>query len=161
MKSIKRITAVFLSLLTILASVFFVDAAKENKPAGEEKAVEKVEESVASVDRKFDKERAVTAALTAAKARFAVEKIDIDTISTATVTKLKYNKKDSSYSVTVRAKRIHKYECRLSVKNFLGAQIGLPEDSTYEKCGKVSSFFGQGFEKISYFFIRLFNMDEP
>lgn len=161
MKNIKKIIAVCLSLLTIFTSAFFVGAAKKNKPAGVEKAVEKVEEGNASADKKlFNKERALTAALTAAKARFAVEKIDTDTISVATVTKLKYNKKDSSFSVTVRAKRIHKYECRLSVKNFLGTEVGIPEDSTYKKQGKIPSFFGQGFEKISYFFIRLFNMDE-
>lgn len=162
MKTMKKIISVFLSLLIISTVAFSAAAEKKEKknPDNETQTVEEAEKSKDTDSKKFTKEKAAAAALTAAKSRYASEGLDIDTISRAVVTKLKYSKKDSSFYVTVRAKRIYKYECQISVKNFLGAEIGLPEDSAYEKCGKLSSFFAQIFEKISYAFIRLFNMDE-
>lgn len=110
---------------------------------------------------KFTKEKAGTTALTSAKAKFAIEGVSADIAEKAVITKMKYNKKSNTYSVTVRANRVHKYVCTIKITNILGNELGMPDDSEYTKHNALSGFFGQGCEKFSYFFIRLFKGDGP
>lgn len=139
---IKKLTAVLLVILTVFSLMIPVFAADS------------------SDDKKITTEKAIKIALAAAKAKYAIEGIPSDVTEKATVTKIKYNKGTSSYDVTVRADRVYKYTCTVSVKNFLGAELGVPENTNYIKKNAVSGFFGQLGERIAYFFIKLFRMDE-
>lgn len=170
MKLIKRITAVLLTLLLAFSFVLPAFAAepedKEDTALLSSQADDFVDdpessENDASDDTVLTTEKAIKVALTAAKARFAAEGISTDISKTADVTKVRYDKKTGTYHIIIRAKRIYKYECNVAVKTLLGTQLGLPEDSVYTEQGKVASFFSQGAEKFSYFFIRLFGKDGP
>ena len=115
----------------------------------------------ASAGKKFDAEKAVNAALAAAKSRFGTEGVSSDIVTKAVVSKMKYSKSAGSFDVTVRAGFVHKYTCTLTVKTFLGAEIGMPDDSEYTRQGIIPAIIGFGFEKVSYFFIRLIGADGP
>lgn len=168
MKKAKSLICIFIALLLTLTIFIPVFAVSEKDKSTEVPAPAPQEEGSVSDSAekpagklKVTTEKAKNIALTAAKSKYAIEGISADISDSADVTKLKYNKKSGSYAVTIRAKRIHKYTCEISVKQFLGAEIGMPENSEYVLQGKVSAFFGQGAEKFSYFFIKLFGQDGP
>lgn len=109
----------------------------------------------------FDKNDAEKTALTAAKAKYAIEGVSTDTISTAKLTKMSYSKSDSTFKCTVRADRVHKYTCEIKVNKVLGAELALPDNTQYVEQNVVAAFFGQFFEGVAYFFIKLVGADGP
>ena len=149
----KKYLSVLLSVILILSAVGFSAAAKAQINIGQ---IQETDEN-----KLFNKDKAIKAALTAAKARFATEGVSLSVSSEAIVTKVRYDADKNSYSVTVRAQRIYKYECDISVRNVFGTELGMPENSQYTEQGKVRAFFGQLFEKAAYFFIGIFGKDEP
>ena len=167
MKITKKIISLSISALMLISFALPVCAEKKTDSVNDAPASEKVLSAAESEkspenneDKKFTKEDAEKVALTAAKAKYATEGVSGDIAGEATVTKMKYNKDSGEYSVTVRAKRIYKFKCDVSVKNVLGMELGVPENTEFTEQGKIGAFFGQGFEKISWFFIRILGKDE-
>lgn len=175
MKKTKSLISVFIALLLTLSICTPALAASDSKDTATESFVEAIAptpqqenetsdtETVSASDQnlKVTAEKALNLALTAAKSKYAIEGVSGDVAAKAVVTKLKYNKKSGSFAVTIRADRVNKYTCDISVKKFFSAEIGMPENSEYVHQGKIAAFFCQGAEKFSYFFIRLFKQDGP
>lgn len=119
-------------------------------------------DTLTSSDKKqLTPEKASNVAMTAAKAKYAIEGISSDITKDAVVTKVKYDKSNGAYYIVIRADYIYKYECKVTVTSILGNELGVPEDSIFTEQGKVAGFCGQIFEQICYFFIRLVGMDAP
>ena len=108
----------------------------------------------------FDFEDASKVALTAAKSKMILEGLSSEVSGQTVITKVSYDKANDRYKVTVRSQYKFKYSCVISIKEIFGKEIGYIADSTFEEQNAVKGFFGQGFEKISFFFIKLFKMTE-
>ena len=106
----------------------------------------------------FDLEDASKVALTAAKSKMILEGLSSEVSGQTVVTKVSYDKANGRYKVTVRSQYKFKYSCVISIKEIFGKEIGYIADSTFEEQNVVKGFFGQGFEKFTFFFIKLFKM---
>lgn len=138
----KKILSAFLVVLMLLAFLIPAFAAKDENGK-----------------KIFTLDDAQTVAITAAKSKMILEGVSGDESKDAAITKIKYNKKDDSFTVTVRAQYVNKYVCTISVSKIFGNEVGYLGDSEFTKQNKVAGFFGQSFEKIGYFFIKLFKMN--
>ena len=143
MKYVKRIISLLLVLLMTFAVALPALAAKDENGK-----------------KIFTLSDAEKVALTSAKSKMILEGVPGEASNEAIITKIKYNKKDDSFSVTVRAQYINKYICTVSVSKILGNEVGFLGSSEFTQQNKVAGFFGQTFEKIGYFFIKLFKMNE-
>lgn len=141
----KKIISVILVILAIFsfASPAFADSGESGQSAS------------SSV---FDLEDASKVALTAAKSKMILEGLSSEVSGQTVITKVSYDKANGRYKVTVRSQYKYKYYCVVAVKEIFGKEIGYIADSTFEEQNIVKGFFGQGFEKISFFFIKLFKM---
>ena len=140
----KKIISVFLVILTMFSLA--VPAFAES------------EDTAQSASSVFDLEDASKVALTAAKSKMILEGLSSDVSGQTVVTKVSYDKENTRFKVTIRSQYKFKYSCVIAVKEIFGKEIGYIADSTFEEQNIVKGFFGQGFEKVTFFFIKLFKM---
>lgn len=132
---------------------------------GEDAALsEKATEAAKTEDEKtedtFGLEKVKSIALTAAKSKMILEGLDNEITGKASVTKVSHSKKSGSFKAVIRSKFKYKYTCYISTSTVFGKTVGYLTDSEFETQSSVGGFFGWLFEKIQFFFIKLFGMAE-
>ena len=106
----------------------------------------------------FGFEDASKVALTAAKSKMVLEGLSSEVSGQTVITRVSYDKKNDCYKVTIRSQYKFKYTCVISIQEIFGKEIGYIADSAFEEQNIVKGFLGQGFEKFTFFFIKLFKM---
>ncbi len=163
MKILNKTVALILACLFAFSvcAVAFAGDTKDTQPVISQQAEENEGES-ADEDKTthFDTIRAKNVALTSARSKFLMEGQSVEDAEKGIVTKVKYDKKNDAFKVTVRLNRKLKYTCAVAVIKFMDREIGYVADAQFSEHNAFSGFCGQLFEQFTYFFIRLFRGDQ-
>lgn len=130
----------------------------ETKKESEAQTEPSTEESQEQSGSDFSWEKAASIAVTAAKSKMILEGLTTEITDKAAVTRITYDKDAGTYKAVIRSQFKHKYICKIATSEVLGKTIGYLADSEYQEQNVVRGFFGWLFEKIAFFFIKLFGM---